>query len=285
MIIKCKICNGSGTITTTQYFNKIKKVCPACHGAGEFELNAPPENTSTCKICKGIGTIKSKDVYTTVNKICPTCKGLGLVVLEMPIDSMSTCKVCNGLGIVKTQDAFTTVNKICPACKGIGLVERTNIDTNKSGSVKSAISRSNRLATYNFDVAISYASEDLNVVNEYMRLLCLKGLEVYFDKSDEVGLWGTNLYDKFDEIFRTKALFCVIFISNSYANKVWTNHERRSAQARALQENREYVLPVKLDDTEIPGIPPTIGYVDLRRHTIEYLANMTLEKVRRLKSQ
>ncbi len=36
-----------------------------------------------------------------------------------------------------------------------------------------------------------------------------------------------------------------------------------------FKENREYILPVRLDDTEIPGIPPTVGYLDLRSITIE----------------
>ena len=106
---------------------------------------------------------------------------------------------------------------------------------------------------------------------------------MFYDNYERIGLWGANLYDKLDEVYRTKALFCVIFISKHYAAKVWTNHERQSAQARALQENREYVLPVRLDDTDIPGIPPTIGYEDLRKISVEKLAEMTVQKVRQLK--
>lgn len=53
------------------------------------------------------------------------------------------------------------------------------------------------------------------------------------------------------------------FISADYAAKAWTRHERRSALARAVEED-EYVLPARFDDTELPGFRPTIGYVDLR---------------------
>ncbi|MDE0087686.1 MAG: hypothetical protein OXU23_18330 [Candidatus Poribacteria bacterium] len=60
-----------------------------------------------------------------------------------------------------------------------------------------------------------------------------------------------------------------MFLSKYYEQKLWTTHERQLAQARAFQENREYILPVRLDDTEIPGIPPTVGYLDLRSITIE----------------
>lgn len=56
-----------------------------------------------------------------------------------------------------------------------------------------------------------------------------------------------------DEVYRKKSGFCVMFISKHYALKAWTNHERASAQARAFTENQKYVLPARLDDTEIPG--------------------------------
>lgn len=55
-----------------------------------------------------------------------------------------------------------------------------------------------------------------------------------------------------------------MFISDFYSKKLWPNLERQSMQARAFQENEEYVLPARFDDTVIPGILPTIGYIDLR---------------------
>lgn len=242
MITKCKVCNGSGSVSTDVLFSMTKKVCPACNGAGEFDIN-------------------------------------------IPLDRMITCKFCNGRGSIQTDPLFTYERKICPACKGKGLVERPIITSKQAETYEREKPQIPRLAHYKFDVAISYANEDLKIVNNYVNLLSSKGLKVYFDKTDEVGLWGANLYDKFDEIYRARALFCIIFISSDYARKVWTNHERKSAQARALQENREYVLPVRVDDTEIPGIPSTIGYIDIRKTTIEKLVGMTVEKVERLKSR
>lgn len=52
-------------------------------------------------------------------------------------------------------------------------------------------------------------------------------------------------------------------VSSNYAKKVWTNHELRAAQVRALEEGeQEYILQIRLDDTEIPGLLPTIKYID-----------------------
>jgi hypothetical protein len=73
----------------------------------------------------------------------------------------------------------------------------------------------------------------------------------------------------------------VIFASKSYARKVWTSHERRNAQARALRENREYILPARFDRTEIPGIPETIKYENLTRQKPSAFADLIARRVGR----
>lgn len=85
---------------------------------------------------------------------------------------------------------------------------------------------------------------------------------MFYDEFEEATIWGKNLYDYLDEIYSKRATYCLMVISRHYASKAWTNHERKSAQARAFEENREYVLPLRLDDTEIPGIPSTVAYID-----------------------
>ena len=42
---------------------------------------------------------------------------------------------------------------------------------------------------------------------------------------------GKNLYTHLSDVYENKALFTVMFISEHYKDKVWTNHERESAQA------------------------------------------------------
>jgi hypothetical protein len=245
VIVKCKICKGSGYVAAGSPFDFFgtRKVCPACKGAGEFEITIPSGKLTTCKFCGGSGRVQSAALLT----------------------SLTGTEIC------------------CPACKGIGVIERPTVGKEQTGTNEVSIPQTPRLSRYDFDVAVSFAGEDREVVQQYCDILHSDKLKVFYDKYERIGLWGANLYDKLDEVYRTKALFCVIFISKHYAAKVWTNHERQSAQARALQENREYVLPVRLDDTEIPGIPPTIGYEDLRKISVEELADMTVQKVRQLK--
>jgi len=96
---------------------------------------------------------------------------------------------------------------------------------------------------------------------------------------EQVELWGKDLYAHLSDIYSTAARFCVLFVSASYARRVWTNHERAAAQERAIREHGEYVLPARFDGTRIPGLRRTIGYIDLKRTTSAELAKMIAEKL------
>ncbi len=248
MIIKCKICGGSGSILTNDPFSNIlsqgRKPCPSCKGAGEFDLNVPPEKLTTCKFCGGRGIITGVDLA----------------------------------------DLFSQ-GSICPTCKGLGVLERPQIGIEKIRTAKPEANVLSRPQEVQYDLAISFAGEDRLIVQSYAEAVKNHGLKIFYADFEEVDLWGTNLYDTFDTIYRLKAHFCIIFLSRHYATKVWTNHERKSAQARALMENREYILPVKLDETEIPGITSTIGYLDYYKVGHDGLVKATLEKISRYKTK
>jgi len=217
---------------------------------------------------------------------CESCKGAGELEILIDPERSVTCKICDGRGISMRKEILSSQRLACPACKGIGLLERPRVGSLKSGkSNKIQTTHAPRPTSYQYDVAISFADEDRPTVQQYCELLRAEGFEVFYDEYNRVDLWGKDLYTRLDEVYRKLACFCVIFISRHYRDKVWTNHERQSAQARALRENREYILPVKLDDTEIPGIPETIGYVDLREQAIEEIVKMTAGKVRNFRSQ
>lgn len=132
---------------------------------------------------------------------------------------------------------------------------------------------------HEYDVVISYANEDRDYVTKFAKCLETSGVRVYFDKFEEYDSWGKDLYTYLDEIYRKKARFCIMFLSEYYAQKAWTNHERRSAQARAFQENKEYILPVRFDNTEIPGIPSTIKYIDANSVSPQKLCEMVQQKL------
>lgn len=130
-----------------------------------------------------------------------------------------------------------------------------------------------------YHVALSFAGEDRQYVEKVAGFLKKNGVLVFYDKFDEINLWGKNLYTYLREIYQNKAVYTVLFISKYYKDKLWTNHERESAQARAFMESKEYILPAKFDDTEIPGMLPTIGYIKLKNITPEDFASTIIAKL------
>jgi hypothetical protein len=136
-------------------------------------------------------------------------------------------------------------------------------------------------STFQFDVALSFAGEDREYVGNIADRLRARGIRVFYDQDEQATLWGKDLYEHLDDVYQRAARYCVLFASEHYARKVWTDHERKSAQARALREKEEYILPVRFDDTEIPGLRPTIGYIDTRSTTSDELIDLILRKVQR----
>lgn len=131
-----------------------------------------------------------------------------------------------------------------------------------------------------YDVAISYASEDIVIPEALADILKNKGVKVFFDKIYEAELWGKDLFRQFHHVFNVAARYCIVFSSANYAKKKWTNHELRSAQERALEQgDSEYILPVRLDDTNIPGLHSTTGYIDARVKTVDEIAVMVMKKL------
>ena len=134
---------------------------------------------------------------------------------------------------------------------------------------------------YDYQVALSFAGEDRKYVQSVYQSLINEGVKVFYDQDEleRSTLWGKDLYEYLYDVYYKRARFCVMFISESYAQKLWTNHERRSAQARAFEENEEYILPARFDSTAIPGVRPTLGYIDLSTLKPEQFAREILRKI------
>jgi hypothetical protein len=137
---------------------------------------------------------------------------------------------------------------------------------------------------YEYDVAISFAGEDRTIAQQIANLLVANGIKVFYDEFEEATLWGEDLYVHLQDVYSVKARFCIMLLSQHYAKKAWTNHERQSAQERAFKESQAYILPVRLDSTSIPGIRDTVGYISLASKTVEDVVNLTLTKLGKTKN-
>jgi len=137
---------------------------------------------------------------------------------------------------------------------------------------------------FEYDVAFSFAGAQRVYVEQVRNALRKYEISVFYDNDNSVDLWGKNLYRYLDELYSKKARYCVMFISKEYGERPWTIHESQSAQERIFGDYdnvdfQEYILPVFFDNTQIPGIRCTTGYMDARKISPEELAEKIAEKL------
>jgi hypothetical protein len=133
--------------------------------------------------------------------------------------------------------------------------------------------------SYDYEIALSFAGTERLIAARLAELLSEQNVRVFYDLDEQAALWGKDLYQDFQRIYRDRAKYCVVILSQAYAERLWSRHELRQAQARAFRDNREYILPLRVDDTEVPGVNPTVGYVDLRKYQLEQVRDLILEKL------
>lgn len=131
-----------------------------------------------------------------------------------------------------------------------------------------------------YDVALSFAGEDRPYAEELAGALTREGYVVFYDRYEKADLWGKDLFQHLTDIYQNRARYCVIFMSKSYSQKLWTRQEQKAAQARAFAQSGEYVLPVRLDDVVLPGVLETSGYIDLRETPMPELCSLLMQKLR-----
>ena len=149
----------------------------------------------------------------------------------------------------------------------------------KDGKVPKLVRDKIEMVPERYDVALSFAGEDRPYVEKVANYLAAKGVAVFYDKFEEATLWGVDLAEHLDWVYRLGTQFCVMFVSKHYAEKMWPNHERKSALATAVKAQGTYILPARFDSTELPGLRPTIGYINLDKKSPVELGDLIIKKL------
>lgn len=134
---------------------------------------------------------------------------------------------------------------------------------------------------YRHEVALSFAGEQREYVERVAAALEAAGVAYFYDEANAVEMWGEDLTEYLDRVYRRDSRYVAVFVSADYAAKAWPRVEFRSALARAIREKSAYILPIRFDDTELPGLLPTVAYRDARRLTPEAIAQELLVKLGR----
>jgi len=129
-----------------------------------------------------------------------------------------------------------------------------------------------------YAVALSFAGEDRSYIEDVAKGLKDAGIAVFYDAFEQGTLWGVDLTEHLGNIYARKARYVILFASKHYVSKAWPKFEKQHALSRYLTGLHGTILPVKFDDTEIPGLPTTVGFLDLRVITQQRLIELIIQK-------
>jgi hypothetical protein len=132
---------------------------------------------------------------------------------------------------------------------------------------------------WRWDVALSFAGAQRDYVRRVAVALKARGVRCFYDRDEQVRLWGAHLAEVLPQIYAKESAAVVVFISAEYVARDWTRLERRSALSRAVTEPGVYVLPARFDDSELPGLLPDVGVIDLRPLAPEDFAGLVAAKL------
>lgn len=124
-------------------------------------------------------------------------------------------------------------------------------------------------------VFLSYSSKDRVAVEKFGDSLRRKGFHIWYDKH-EIYI-GDEIHSRISEGINQSQYFCVFLSKNSVDSK-WVQDELRQAIER-VHSFKAKVLPILLEDCEVPGHLRGINYGDLRDQLDEDSFNGIVEQV------
>jgi hypothetical protein len=109
------------------------------------------------------------------------------------------------------------------------------------------------------DVFISYSNENRDIADQVAEDLRQAGIHVFYDKELVPGeAWGPRL----EQQLRT-AKYILVLLSPAYVRSEWARKELEIAALSEL-EGRTRIVPVLIENTEIPAFLRAKRYADLR---------------------
>ncbi len=105
---------------------------------------------------------------------------------------------------------------------------------------------------YKYDIALSFATENENLVEKVYHYLKAKQIKVFFSPSPEgqIFLSGKNQREVFYDIFGNISKYVALFVSEYYVVKDIPMEEASIAFAEHMDNNS--VIPIYLDGTALP---------------------------------
>lgn len=132
-----------------------------------------------------------------------------------------------------------------------------------------------------YDISLSFAHEDMDYVSQITSLLALKKVRCFYDKHDLNNLWQDDLYNHLSNVFSQISNVSIVFISKNCASKLWADNESKTALSQAILENRDRMIFVRLDASELPDFGYKVTYINKVDNTPAQISDLILAKIGR----
>jgi hypothetical protein len=116
---------------------------------------------------------------------------------------------------------------------------------------------------YPYDVAISYASADLDLAREISDGLARLKISHFYDRQAAAELWGVDLNRALPATYGRDARIAVLLVSSAYVQRHWPMVEQRAAIERAIAQEWEGILIVSVDGTRLPDVPASVVVITM----------------------
>ena len=133
--------------------------------------------------------------------------------------------------------------------------------------------------SYTFDFAISFSGECRGRAERLAGLLEARGAVVFYDRSFLGHLLGKRIDDEFAWLFGAATRYFVPFVSAGYKNTPWPQYEWSVANQEAERRQHEFIVPLRVDDSRLFGLPDTVSYLDLRELALDHVADILIRKL------
>lgn len=140
----------------------------------------------------------------------------------------------------------------------------------------------------NFDIGISYAIEDIEIVQRIVDELKKLNISILWDQEHEDILVGRNLSYSLRYFFENDLCkYYLIFVSTSYVCKTWTRYESEillEKRIRNLQKDfmTDNIILISIDGTQLEGWSTSTISFDIRKQTPKQIASIMQKKINRI---
>ncbi len=115
---------------------------------------------------------------------------------------------------------------------------------------------------FEYDVGISYASEDDEYVSRVIKLLVdIYDLKVFFAPSEQRKMIGEDLLIFLNKVYKNECRYVVVFISENYLTKEYPRQEAAVIKLRQTTEKYKFIIPIVFGNSRLEWLSKDVDYI------------------------